>query len=106
MTEACEKPKRVLKHPAPKALLVGFGDSSMDLELRFWIRDAHNGIRNISSEVMLEIWERFRKHDIMIPIPRREIHVHNMPDTTPSAPFGFPGAPPPGAPESGRSSGP
>jgi small-conductance mechanosensitive channel len=28
---------------------------------------------------MLEIWELFREHDIKIPIPRREIHLHSPP---------------------------
>jgi small-conductance mechanosensitive channel len=79
MVEAAGRPARVLRSPAPRALMVGFGDSSMDLELRFWIRDVENGIRNISSDVMLEIWELFREHDIKIPVPRREIHLHNPP---------------------------
>ncbi len=79
MVEAAGKSKRVLKQPAPRALMIAFGDGAIDLELRFWLQDAQNGIRNISSEVILEIWELFREHGIMIPIPRREVHIQSTP---------------------------
>ncbi len=82
MVEAAGRPSRVLANPTPRALLLGFGDSSMELELRFWIRDVQNGIRNISSDVMLEIWDLFRENGIMIPIPRREIYLNRHPPST------------------------
>ena len=82
MVEAAGRPSRVLANPTPRALLLGFGDSSMELELRFWIRDVQNGIRNISSDVMLEIWDLFRDNGIMIPIPRREIYLNRHPLST------------------------
>ena len=87
MKEAGARPARVLKEPAPNPLVLGFGDSWVDLELRFWIRDVRNGIRNISSEVMLEIWGSFREHDIGIPFPRREVYMHTLPPlaTTPDS---------------------
>jgi small-conductance mechanosensitive channel len=76
MIQAAHQPARVLRHPEPKALLLGFGDSALDLELRFWICDVQNGIRNVSSDVMLEIWDLFRQHDIHVPFPQRDIHLH------------------------------
>ena len=76
MIQATHQPARVLRHPEPKALLLGFGDSALDLELRFWICDVQNGIRNISSEVLLEIWDLFRQHGIHVPFPQRDIHLH------------------------------
>jgi small-conductance mechanosensitive channel len=82
MAEAAARPARVLKTPKPNPLLLGFGENGFELEVRFWIRDVQNGIRNISSEVMLEIWKLFREHDIMIPFPRREIYIQSMPPIT------------------------
>jgi small-conductance mechanosensitive channel len=83
--EAAGEVERVLKQPEPKCLLVGFGDSSVDLELRFWIADAFNGVQNVKSEVLLGIWDRFQAHGIEIPYPQRDIHVRSTPGLDPQA---------------------
>jgi small-conductance mechanosensitive channel len=66
---------RVLKNPKPACLLKGFGDSSVNLELRFWIRDAENGVSNISSEVLLKIWDTYEEEGIAFPYPQRDVHL-------------------------------
>jgi small-conductance mechanosensitive channel len=66
---------RVLKNPAPRCLLIGFGDSSIDLQIRFWINDANEGVANVRSQVLLEIWKAFRDNGISIPFPQREITI-------------------------------
>ena len=53
--QAAKNCDRVLKNPAAKCLVRGFGDNSVDLELRFWIADPANGVSNIKSMVYLEI---------------------------------------------------
>jgi len=40
---------RIMVEPEPKCLLKGFGESSVDLELRFWINDPQNGVANVTS---------------------------------------------------------
>lgn len=82
MVEGAGRPARVLADPAPRALLLEFGESFLLLELRFWIRDVYNGIRNISSDVMLEIWDLFREHGITIPMPQQGIHINSLPPLT------------------------
>jgi small-conductance mechanosensitive channel len=72
---AC-KPNRVVAHPAPVCHLVAFGDSSVDFSLRFWITDAHEGLTNVRSAVMFEIWDVFKENDIAIPYPHREVFLH------------------------------
>ena len=49
----------------------------MDLELRFWIRDPANGTRNVSSDVLLGVWDRFHEHGIRIPFPQRDLHLRS-----------------------------
>jgi small-conductance mechanosensitive channel len=66
---------RVLKNPKPACLLKGFGDNSVDLELRFWIRDAENGVSNISSEVLLKIFDTYKENGIAFPYPQRDVHL-------------------------------
>jgi small-conductance mechanosensitive channel len=66
---------RVLKDPEPVCRLMGFGDSSVDLELRIWINDPSAGVVNVRSAVLLEIWDRFHANDISIPFPQRDLHI-------------------------------
>jgi len=75
--EAARSIDRVLKNPEPVCLLVGFGDSSVDLELRFWIRDPSNGVTNIKSRVLLAVWDAFKANKIEIPFPQRDLHVRS-----------------------------
>jgi small-conductance mechanosensitive channel len=77
----------VLKSPAPNPLVIGFGENGVDLELRFWISDAQNGVHNISSEVLLEIWDLFRDNGITIPLPQRQVHVQSLPEAQPAGPL-------------------
>jgi small-conductance mechanosensitive channel len=76
--EAAKSVQRVLETPSPVCLLKGFGDSAIDLELRFWIRDPRNGTANVRSEVMLGIWDLFREHDIELPFPQRDLHIPDL----------------------------
>src|SRR5215472_14692666 len=55
---------RVLKEPAPTCLVVNFGDSTIDLEMRFWIRDPVNGTTNVRSQVMLNLLDLYRQYGI------------------------------------------
>ena len=66
---------RILASPEPTCLITNFGDSSIDLELRIWIRDPQNGIANIKSAVYMRIWQLFKEEGIEIPFPQRVIHT-------------------------------
>ena len=66
---------RVLEKPEPKCLLVGFGDNSVDLQLRFWIGDPRNGVANITSEVLFRVWDTLKENNIEIPFPQRDVHL-------------------------------
>lgn len=77
--EAASGISRVLAHPPPVCQLRSFGDNSVDLELRFWVNDPQNGIGNVSSEVMLAVWDAFHENDIHFPYPQRDIHIRSLP---------------------------
>jgi small-conductance mechanosensitive channel len=78
--EAAAETPRVLKVPTPVCLVKGFGDSTINLELRIWINDPRNGVSNVKSEVFLRIWDRFRAHGIDIPFPQRDLHLKTLPE--------------------------
>ena len=75
--EAAKSSSRTLEDPEPRCLVTGFGDNSINLELRFWIDDPSNGVGNIRSEVLLSIWDRFKENEIEIPFPQRDIRIIN-----------------------------
>ncbi|MDB6178762.1 mechanosensitive ion channel [Paracoccus sp. Z330] len=69
--------KRVLAHRRPVCWITGFGDSSVDYVLRFWIGDAESGLTNVRGQVYLALWDAFKEHRIEIPFPQREVRVLN-----------------------------
>ena len=72
---AAENPK-VLRKPAPEVLLLEFGDSSWNMELRVWIADPKDYYR-ILSEINCAIVHKFRKYGIEIPYPQQDVHVRS-----------------------------
>lgn len=72
---AAKSVDRVLSFKAPVCHIVGFGDSSVDYILRFWIRDPTGGLTNIRGNVYLALWDAFQEHGISIPFPQREVKL-------------------------------
>ncbi|MCK6405003.1 MAG: mechanosensitive ion channel [Rhodocyclaceae bacterium] len=68
---------RVLADPAPSVLLMRFGESSIDLDLGFWIADPEEGKANVISDINFAIWRAFREHGVSIPFPQREVRILN-----------------------------
>jgi small-conductance mechanosensitive channel len=73
---------RVLPEPAPKGLLLSYGDSAINYALRFWIANPMDNV-TICSEVNQAIWHAFKREGIEIPFPQQV--QHQLP--------GSPGAP-------------
>ncbi|MFP3943633.1 MAG: mechanosensitive ion channel family protein [Alphaproteobacteria bacterium] len=73
--DAARKPERVAATPAPVCHLTGFGDSSLDFILRFWIKDPQGGTVNVTGEVLLALWDAFKEHGITIPFPHRQLLI-------------------------------
>jgi small-conductance mechanosensitive channel len=66
---------RVLSFRPPVCHIVGFGDSSVDYILRFWIDDPTGGLTNIRGNVYLALWDAFQENGISIPFPQRELRM-------------------------------
>ncbi len=78
--EAASEFDRILKSPAPVCLLIGFGESSIDLELRFWQANPEGGLRNLASQVYVSIWKKFKEEGVEIPFPQRDLHLRSTGD--------------------------
>ncbi len=75
VTEGAKRVARVLAEPAPKCLVMEFGDEAIEIEARFWIDDPENGVNNVASEVMLSVWDLFREHGIDIPLRHEDVLI-------------------------------
>ncbi len=84
--EAALSVARVLSSKPPVCHIVGFGDSSVDYVLRFWITDPTEGLTNIRGNVYLALWDIFHANGIRIPFPQREVAILSVPDGTPGTP--------------------
>ena len=72
---AAKSVDRVLSFRPPVCHIVGFGDSSVDYILRFWIKDPTGGLTNIRGNVYLALWDAFRENGVSIPFPQREVKM-------------------------------
>lgn len=67
----------VLDEPKPRVLFMSFGDSSLNFEARVFVRGITNMI-TVRHELHAAIDNAFRKHDIEISFPQRDIHVRSI----------------------------
>jgi small-conductance mechanosensitive channel len=77
MIDAALAQARVLKNPAPGAMLTDFAPDGLELTLGYWIADPENGINNVRSDINLAIWRAFQANGIGVPFPQRVVHVLN-----------------------------
>ncbi len=64
----------ICEDPPPKVVVKQFGESSVDLELRVWIKDARKRMDTISF-MTDNIKEAFDREGIEIPYPKRDINI-------------------------------
>src|ERR1700736_3717437 len=66
---------RVTRLLPPTCLLTEFTEAGMKFSLTFWIADPDAGMDNVRSDVMLSLWEAFKREGIRVPYPVREIRI-------------------------------
>jgi small-conductance mechanosensitive channel len=82
LTQVAEENELVVKDgtsPQPLVLFRGFGDSSLDFELRVHLYDVDRRLSTISN-INFAIDKAFREEGIEIPFPQRDVHVKTLPD--------------------------
>ncbi len=82
LVDAARKQKDVLAAPPPLALFKGFGESSLDFELRVWI-DRIEVFADARSELGLSVYAALREAGIEIPFPQREVTLRAAPAEAP-----------------------
>ncbi len=70
--------KGVFKDPPPLALFRGFGESSLDFELRIFMDPSD--VLDVPSEVTVGINDALKEAGIEIPFPQRDLYLRGVPE--------------------------
>ena len=68
---------KVLDTPEPAVIVTELADSSVNLELRAWVKK--EDFAGVKADLTKKIYEVFSKEGIEIPYPQMDIHVKEMP---------------------------
>jgi small-conductance mechanosensitive channel len=72
--ETAAAAQRALKSKPPNCLLTEFAEAGMKFSLTFWVADPSD-MDSMKSEVMLSLWDAFKRENIRVPYPVRELRV-------------------------------
>jgi small-conductance mechanosensitive channel len=76
MMEAARAVPRVLDTPPPAVWITEFAEIGVRFEIRIWIDDPEEGLGNVRSDVLKQVWKRFKANGIELPNPRaRDVRV-------------------------------
>lgn len=76
LLEAANSHPKVMKSPPPLVLFMDFADSSLNFKLIFTLNNSFEAVMP-QSDIRFEINRLFKEHNITIPFPQRDIHLHN-----------------------------
>ena len=74
LIQAARKHRDVLNEPAASALFMGFGDNTLNFELRIFVKEVLRRFQ-ILSELNLAIDDAFKDAGIVIAFPQRDVHL-------------------------------
>ena len=73
LVEIAQAHPLVLAEPPAQAVTVGFGASSVDLEVRFWLEPVRNSVLAVRTDIIHAIHDRFRRDGIRIAFPHMQV---------------------------------
>ncbi len=76
LLEVARAQPKALERPEPFVLFLGFGDSSLNFTVRFWISDFENWLA-IQSDATYAVHDALRAAGIQIPFPQRDLHIRS-----------------------------
>ena len=68
------KNEKISSHPTPFVRFNNFGDSSLDFQLFFWVKEPFL-VEHTKSMLRYGIDDEFRKNNVQIPFPQRDLHL-------------------------------
>jgi potassium-dependent mechanosensitive channel len=79
LRDTVSKHPEVLDYPKPTALFLGFGDNTLNFEVRFWAPQPEV-VPELKSDVALSIAAALKEAEIMVPVPQRHLHITGLAD--------------------------
>ncbi len=76
LIQSAEKHPSISKTKNPTVFFNDFGDSSLQFQLNFWLKNTWE-VYSIKSDLRFTINSLFKEHNIQIPFPQRDIHLIN-----------------------------
>jgi len=71
---------RVLRQPRPEAYFLGFGESALNFELRFW--STQDAWFQLKSDISVAVAKALADAGIEIPFPQRDLHLRSIDSQT------------------------
>ncbi len=68
---------KVLKEPEPAVVVTQLGDSSVNLQIRAWVRKEDYG--TVKTDIIKGVYVEYGKAGIEIPYPQLDVHVRDLP---------------------------
>ncbi|MEB3765209.1 MAG: mechanosensitive ion channel family protein [Desulfurococcales archaeon] len=76
--EAVRNVDGVLEDPAPQVVITELADSSVNLQVRVWVKKEDYG--RVKPEIIKAVYNAFNEAGIEIPYPQLDVHIRDMPD--------------------------
>ncbi|MCB2209174.1 MAG: mechanosensitive ion channel [Bacteroidetes bacterium] len=76
LSKAASQHVNVLETPSPWATFEGFGDSSLNFKIRFWV-PFDIGI-SVKSQVAMNIYDALEEAGIQIPFPQQDVYIKSI----------------------------
>lgn len=76
LAELMAADERVLKDPAPAVAMIALADSSVNFNVRPWVKTADYW--GVYCDLTEAVKKRFDQEGISIPYPQRDVHVHQV----------------------------
>ncbi|MEQ8391610.1 MAG: DUF3772 domain-containing protein [Thalassospira sp.] len=77
LLEMADKRREILSYPAPQVVFMDFGASSLDFELRYFLRDIAD-VLAVASSIRFELVQRFRDDGVEVPFPQRDLNLRDI----------------------------
>jgi small-conductance mechanosensitive channel len=88
--QAAAEIPRILKDPEPVFYLQDLAESSVNIEIRFWVNDPVNGRANVIRPLLLITRDKFQEHGVGFLYPQRDLRLRSS-DLSPGDGIALPG---------------
>jgi len=73
------KHPEVVSIPEPEVYMTQMSENTLDFEVRYFINLQMGSSRvKVRSEILFLLWETFKHHNIVLPSPQQDVHVHTL----------------------------